>query len=110
MVALNDEIDLAQVHAIILAEHVGHLTIDLKDDQLRAFDDGSLPETRGTKIEVTAIVHGASLEYGDIDGIKKATVIVRHLSEIQWRVVATAKIVLSAFVRGEMPTEEVKML
>jgi hypothetical protein len=30
VIALDDEIDLAQVHAFIFAEDVGHLTIDLE--------------------------------------------------------------------------------
>jgi hypothetical protein len=35
---------------------------------------------------------------------------IRHLSQIQWRVVATADVVLSAFVGRKMPTEKVEML
>jgi hypothetical protein len=49
------------VHAVIFAEDVRHLTIDLKDHQLRTFDHRPLPETRRAKVEVTAVAHRASL-------------------------------------------------
>ena len=83
MIALNDEIDLAHMHAVVFAEDVGHLTIDLDDHQLRTFDHGPLPQIRRAKVEVPAVVHRASLEDGDVDGIEKAPVIIRHFSQIQ---------------------------
>ena len=110
MIALNDEIDLADVHAVVFAEHVRHLTIDLDDHQLRAFDDRPLPHIRRAKVEVPAVVHRASLKDDDIHGIEKAPVIIRHLSQIQRHVVATAGVVLSAVVGRKMPAEHVEML
>src|SRR5947209_8372355 len=60
IIAVNNEIDLAYMHAIVFAEGVRHLRIDLDNHQLRTFNDGPLPEIRRAKIEVSSIVHGAS--------------------------------------------------
>jgi hypothetical protein len=82
VIALDDEIDLANVDTVVFAEDVGHLTIDLHDHQLRAFDHGPLPEISRAKVEVAPVVHRASLEDGNVYGIEKAPVIVRHLAQI----------------------------
>ena len=110
VIAFNDEIDLAHVHTVVSAEDVGHLAVDLDDDQLRAFDHGPLPHIRGAKVEVPAVVHGASLEDDDIHGIEKAPVIIRHFSQIEWHVVAAAGVVLFAVVARKMPAEHVEVL
>ena len=44
VIALDDEVDLARVHPVVVAEGVGHLTIDLHDYQLRLFDHCPLPK------------------------------------------------------------------
>src|SRR5262249_31328409 len=75
VISFDDVIDLAQVHGVFLAEDVGDLAVDLDDDHLGAFDHRSLPKTRGAEVEIAAVVHRASLENGDIDGIEKAPVI-----------------------------------
>src|SRR6516225_4565960 len=62
VIALDDELDLAEVNAVVSAEDVGNLTIDLQDHQLRTVDHGPLPEIRRAKVEVPAVVHRASLE------------------------------------------------
>ena len=110
IVALDDEIDFAHMHAILSAEYVWHLTIDLDDHHLRAFDDRPLPDIGRAKVEVSAVIHRAGFEDGDVHGIEKATVIIRHLSQIQRDVVAAAGIVFPAVVAGEMPAEHVEML
>src|SRR5215469_15399122 len=71
VIPLNDEIDLADVHTVFLAECVRHFTIDLDYCQLRLLDYGALPETRRAEVEVAAVVHRTSLENGDVNGIKK---------------------------------------
>ena len=98
MISLNDEIDLVHMHAVLSAEYVWHLTIDLDDHHLRTFDDGPLPHICRAKVEVSAVVHGAGLEDGDVHGIEKAPVIIRHLSQIQRHIVATAGVVFPAVV------------
>src|SRR6185437_17029127 len=105
MIAFNDVVNLADVHAVLFAKGVGHLTIDFDDHQLRAFNGSALPEIRGAKVEVPAIIHRASLQDGDINRIEEATVIIRHLSEIERGVVATSGIVFLAVVAGKMPAE-----
>jgi hypothetical protein len=82
VITVNDEVDLARVYAVVFAKDIGHLTIDLEDHQLRMLDHGPLPKIRRAKIEVPAVVHRASLENGDVNGIKKTPVIIRHLSQI----------------------------
>ncbi len=67
MIAFNDVVNLADVHAVLFAKGVWHLTIDFDDHQLRAFNDRALPEIRGAKVEVPAIIHRASLQDGDIN-------------------------------------------
>jgi hypothetical protein len=98
VITLNDEIDLAHVHTLVSAEDVGHLTVDLDDYQLRALDHSPLPHIRRAKIEGPAVVHWASLEDDDVDGIEKAPVIIRHLSQVQRYIVATACVVFPAVV------------
>jgi hypothetical protein len=98
------------VHTVVFTEHVRHLTVDLDDDQLRAFNDGPLPHICWAKVEIPAVVHGTGLKDDDIDGIEKAPVVIRHFSEIQGSVVTTSGIVLSTFVGREMPTEQMEML
>ena len=110
MISLNDEIDLAHMHAVLFAEYVRHLTIDLDDHHLRAFDDGPLPHIGRAKVEVSAVVHRAGFEDGDVHRIEKAPVIIRHLSQIQRHIVATARVVFPAVVAGKMPAEHVEML
>src|ERR1019366_5371291 len=62
------------------------------------------------KIEVPAVVHRASLEDGDIYGVEKPPIIIRHLSQIERHVVATADVMLPAVVGRKMPAEHVEML
>ena len=98
MISLNDEIDLVHMHAVLLAEYVWHLTIDLDDHYLRTFDDGPLPHICRAKVEIATVVHGASFKNGDVHGIEKAPVIIGHLSEIQRHIVATAFVVFPSVV------------
>src|SRR5213078_3855997 len=89
---------------------VGQFTIDLDDHQFRALNHSPLPEIGRPKVEVTAIVNRASLQDRDVHLIEKTAVIIRDLTEIQWRVVAAAKIVFLSVIAGKMPTEDVEML
>jgi hypothetical protein len=62
------------------------------------------------KIEISTVVHGPSLKDGYVHGIEKAPVIIRHLSQVQRYIVATACVVFPAVVGLKMPAEEVEML
>ena len=110
IIPLDDEIDLRYMHAVLFAENVRHLAIDLHDHYPRAVDDGPLPDIGRAEIEVPAVVHRAGLEDDDIHGVKKTTVIIRHFPKIQRNVVAAAGVVFPAVVAGEMPAEHVEML
>ena len=70
------------MHAVVLAESVGQFTIDLDDHQFRALNHRPLPEIGRPKVEVTAIVHRASLQDRDVHRIEKAPIVIRHLSQI----------------------------
>ncbi len=82
MIAFYDVVNLAHVHAVVSAEGVGHLAIDLYDHQLGAFDYSLLPQIRRAKVEVSAVIDRASLQDGDVHRIEKAPVVIRYLSQI----------------------------
>ena len=72
MISLNDEIDLAHMHAVLSAEYVWHLTIDLDDHYLGTFDDGPLPHICGPKLKYPPSSMGQVLKMAMSTGSRSA--------------------------------------
>src|SRR3569623_874272 len=110
MISLKDVVDLVHMHAVLSAEDIRHRAIDFADHHLGAFNNRALPNVRGAKVEISALVHGTGLENGDVYRGEKAPVIIGHLSKIQRNVVAAAGVMLSPVVPCEVPAEHVEVL
>src|SRR5215813_8791742 len=82
MIAFDNEVNLTHMDTVLFAEHVRHFAIELDHYQSCSFNHSTLPHIGWAKVEVSTIIHWASLENDDVDRIKKAPVIIRHFSEI----------------------------
>ena len=71
MISLDNEIDLVYMNAVLFAEYIWHLTIDLDDHQLRTFNDGPQPHIGRAKVEVSTSSIGQVLRMAMSTGSRK---------------------------------------
>src|SRR5262245_10455157 len=89
--------------------HIRQSRRHLDDDGLRALYCRAMPHIRGAEIEEAVFVRWTGFQHQNIDRVDEAAIIVRHLAEIERRVMTTAGIVLVPVIAAEMPAERMKM-
>ena len=109
VIALDDIVDLADMHAIVDAEAVRQSPGLLDDHDPGAFDEGAVPGVGRAEIEDAVFVHRTGLEDHDIGRLDEAAVVVGNLAQIERDVVAASGVVLDAVIAAEVPVEGVKM-
>jgi hypothetical protein len=110
VVTFDNVVDLADVHAVHFAIDMRQSRGRLDNDRFRTLYDGAMPEIGGTEVEGAVFVRRAGLEHDDVDGIDEAAIVVRHLAEVEWNVIAEAGVMLGAVIAAEMPVERMEML
>ena len=105
VVALDDVVHFAHVHARLVAVDVRQPAARLDDDHPGALDDRAVPQVGGAQVEAAVLVDRARLQDDDVDRGDEAPVVVRDLTEIDRDVAAAPRVVHLPVVGGEVQAE-----
>jgi hypothetical protein len=72
---------------------------------VRPFDHGAVPDIGDTEIEITILIHRGGLQDDHVYRLDEATIIVRHLPQVEGHVVTAPGIVFPPVVSREVPAK-----
>ena len=103
--AVDDVVDVADVHRFLRTEDVRHRRTGLDDHRRGALGHRLLVRHRAAEVEVAVVVHRTGLDAGDVDALDEAAIVVGRLAEVHRDVVAAAGVVPLPIETGEVPAE-----
>ena len=110
VVALDDEIHLADMHGIVHAGAMGQAVGYLDDHAARAFDGGAVPQVRGAEVEVAVGIHPAGPQHQHAHRLDEPAVVIGNFPQVHGQVAHAAGIVLAAVIAREMQAQAIEML
>src|ERR1039458_1202071 len=91
------------MNAVLIPVNVRQACCHLDDHNLGPFDHCAVPDIGDTEIEITILIHRGGLQDDHVYRLDEATIIVRHLPQVERHVVTAPGIVFPPVVSREVP-------